>query len=387
MEIVDYRIHDVEPRWLFTELETSAGLVGWGEHVTAGGADTIATAVERLIEGHLLGSDPLPIEDHWHHMYRGGFYRGGPVLMSAIAGIDQALWDLKGKHYGAPVHEIIGGKVRDRVRVYRWIGGDDPADVGEHARQRLEEGVTAMKMNATGRVRHVDSPAVIEHARARVAEVREAIGDEADVALDFHGRVTKPMAKRLAAAVDPYDPYFIEEPVLAEHNDALSTLAEHTSASIATGERMYGRWDFKPILESGAVDVVQPDLSHAGGITEVRKIATMAAAYDVALAPHCPLGPVAFAACLNVDAACWNAVIQEQSLDIHYHDDTDLLDYLVDPSVFALEDGHVAVPDGPGLGIELDPDAFRYRADRSTEDDGDRSAPPWYHPDGSLAEW
>ncbi len=387
MEIVDYRIHHVEPRWLFTELETSTGLVGWGEHVTAGGAETVASAVERLIEGRLLGNDPLPIEDHWHHMYRGGFYRGGPVLMSAIAGIDQALWDLKGKYYDAPVHEILGGKVRDRVRVYRWIGGDDPSSVGEHASERLAEGVTAMKMNATGRVRHLESPAAVAEARARIAEVRDVIGETGDIALDFHGRVSKPMAKRIAAAVDEYDPYFIEEPVLAEHNDALPILADNTSAPIATGERMYSRAAFKPILEAGAVDVVQPDLSHAGGITEVRKIATMAAAYDVALAPHCPLGPVAFAACLNVDAASRNAVIQEQSLDIHYHQDTDLLDYLVDPSVFDIEDGHVTVPDGPGLGVELDPDAFRYQEDRSTDDDTDSSPPPWYHVDGSLAEW
>ena len=300
--IVDYELFRVPPRWLFLRLETSDGLVGWGEPVVEGRARTVETAVEELLEGHLLGEDPAAIEDHWQTMYRGGFYRGGPVLMSAIAGIDQALWDVKGKRHDAPVYELLGGKARDRIRVYQWIGGDRPADVAAQAREQVAAGFTALKMNATTEFRRVENPAAVDAARDRLGEVRAAVGDGVDVAVDFHGRVPKSMARKLAAALDEFDPMFIEEPVLPEHNESLAAIAEHTATPIATGERLFSRWDFKRVLADGAVDVIQPDLSHAGGITEVRKIAAMAEAYDVALAPHCPLGPIALAACVQIDA-------------------------------------------------------------------------------------
>ena len=381
--IADYELFAVPPRWLFLRLETDDGLVGWGEPIVEGRAKTVRAAVEELVTTTLLGADPAHIEDHWQAMYRGGFYRGGPVLMSAIAGIDQALWDLKGKRFGAPIHELLGGRVRDRVRVYQWIGGDRPADVGEAAAEKVDAGFTALKMNATATLRRVDTPRSVGDARDRLAEVRDAVGDDVDVAVDFHGRASKSMAKRLASALEPYEPLFIEEPVLPEHNDALPEIAAHTTIPIATGERMYSRWDFKAVFEQGVVDVIQPDLSHAGGITEVRKIAAMAEAYDVALAPHCPLGPIALAACLQVDACTPNALLQEQSLEIHYNTDEDVLDYLADPDVFDYEDGYVAIPDAPGLGIELDEAYVRERADTGE----DWHSPVWRHDDGSIAEW
>ncbi|WP_232687113.1 galactonate dehydratase [Halobacterium zhouii] len=383
MQITDYELFEVPPRWLFLKLTTSDGTVGWGEPVVEGRAHTVRAAVEELLDNYLLGEDPTRIEDHWQAMYRGGFYRGGPVLMSAIAGVDQALWDVKGKQLDAPVHELLGGRARDRIRVYQWIGGDRPADVGKAAREKVDAGFTALKMNATSELRRIDTPAAVEDAVERVATVRDAVGNEVDIGVDFHGRVSKPMAKRLAAAFDPYDPFFLEEPVLPEHNDALPEIAAHTSAPIATGERMYSRWDFKEVLEQGSVDVIQPDLSHAGGITEVKKIASMAEAYDVALAPHCPLGPIALASCIQVDACTPNALIQEQSLDIHYNDTNDVLDYLVDDGVFEYRDGYVDIPTAPGLGIEIDEEYVRERA----EQDVNWHNPVWRHDDGSVAEW
>ena len=382
MELVDYELFDVPPRWLFLRLETADGAVGWGEPVVEGRAHTVRAAVEELIETYLLGEDPTRVEDHWQTLYRGGFYRGGPVLLSALAGIDQALWDLKGKQLGAPVYELLGGPVRERIRVYQWVGGDRPADVGAAAREQVEAGFTALKMNATAEFERIESPAAVREAENRLAEVREAVGDEVGVAVDFHGRVAKPMAERLIGALEPYGPMFVEEPVLPEHADALPDVAASTTVPIATGERLYSRHDFKQVLESGAVDVVQPDLSHAGGITEVRKIASMAEAYDVALAPHCPLGPIALAACLQVDACAHNALIQEQSLGIHYNEDSDVLDYLADPAVFDYEEGYVSLPDGPGLGIEVDESAVREAAG-----DVDWHNPVWRHADGSVAEW
>ncbi|USZ77375.1 galactonate dehydratase [Halorussus vallis] len=383
MKITDYELMEVPPRWLFLKVTTSDGTVGWGEPVVEGRAKTVRAAVEELMDNYLIGEDPLPIEKHWQTMYRGGFYRGGPVLMSAIAGIDQALWDIKGKHFGAPVYELLGGRARERIRVYQWIGGDRPADVGDAAKEKVDAGFTALKMNATSELRFVDTPAAVESAVDRLAQVREAVGDEVDIGVDFHGRVPKPMAKRLVKALEPYEPFFVEEPVLPEHNDALPDIAAHTTTPIATGERMYSRWDFKEVFESGAVDVIQPDLSHAGGITEVKKIASMAEAYDVAVAPHCPLGPIALASCVQVDACSPNTLIQEQSLDIHYNETSDVLDYLADPDVFDYHEGYIEMPTDPGLGIEIDEETVRERAEHEV----DWHNPVWHRDDGSVAEW
>jgi galactonate dehydratase len=383
--ITDYGLFSVPPRWLFLRVETSDGLVGWGEPIVEGRSRTVAAAVRELMETYLLGEDPARIEDHWQTMYRGGFYRGGPILMSAIAGIDQALWDVKGRSFDAPIYDLLGGRARERVRVYQWIGGDRPEGVARAAEKKVEAGFDALKMNATAELRRIDSPATVAAAVERVASVREAVGPEVDVGVDFHGRASKSMAKRLASALEPSDPLFIEEPVRPEQADALPTVAAHTTIPIAAGERLFSRWDFKPLFEQGVIDVIQPDLSHAGGITEVKKIASMAEAYDVALAPHCPLGPIALASCLQVDACSPNALIQEQSLDIHYNEGSDVLDYLVAPSVFEFEDGYVSLPDGPGLGIEIDEEHVREQAREAGEIDWHN--PVWRHPDGSVAEW
>ena len=387
MRVTDYELYEVPPRWQFLKLETSDGRVGWGEpytkwHYRGDAPSATPAAVDQMMAKYVLDSDPARIEDTWQAMYRSSFYRGGPVHMSAIAGIDQALWDLKGKQLGTPVYDLMGGAARDRIRVYQWVGGDRPADVADGAREKVEVGFTALKMNATAELRRIDTPAQIEAAGERLAAVREAVGDEVDIGVDFHGRVAKSMAKRLAAELEPHDPFFIEEPVLPEHNDFLPQLAAHTTTPIATGERMFSRFDFKELLADGAVDVVQPDLSHAGGITECKKIADMAEAHDVALAPHCPLGPIALASCIQVDACSPNALIQEQSLDIHYNEGSDVLDYLADPNVFAFDDGYVDLPSEPGLGIEIDEAVVRERAG-----DVDWHNPVWRHDDGSVAEW
>jgi len=383
MKITDYELFEVPPRWLMLKVSTSDGTVGWGEPVVEGRAKTVRSAVEELMDNYLLGKDPRRIEHHWQRMYRGGFYRGGPILMSAIAGIDQALWDIKGKHFDAPVYDLLGGRTCDRIRVYQWIGGDRPSDVGDAAKEKVEEGFTALKMNVTSELRSIDTPAAVQEAVDRIAEVRDAVGDDVDIGVDFHGRASKSMAKRLAKALEPYDPMFIEEPVLSGHNDALPQLAQSTTIPIATGERMYSRWDFKEIFEQGTVDLIQPDLSHAGGISEVKKIASMAEAYDVALAPHCPLGPIALSACIQVDACTPNTLIQEQSLDIHYNRTNDVLDYLEDPGVFTYDDGYVELPEDPGLGIEIDEGFVREQAER----DVNWHNPIWKHDDGSIAEW
>lgn len=382
MKIRSYELFQVPPRWLFLKIETDEGIIGWGEPVIEGKAATVKTAVDELME-YLIGKDPMDIEDHWNVMYRAGFYRGGPILMSAIAGIDQALWDIKGKFYNAPIHQLIGGKARDKMKVYSWIGGDRPADVGLAARKMAEQGFLAVKMNATEELQYVDSYDKIDEAIKRIAAVREAVGPAFGIGIDFHGRVHKPMAKILAKEMEQYRPMFIEEPVLPENNEDLREIANHVSIPIATGERMFSKWQFKTLLKEGYVDIIQPDVSHAGGITECKKIISMAEAFDVAAAPHCPLGPIALAACLQVDATCHNAFIQEQSLGIHYNQGSDLLDYLTDKTVFEYENGYVNIPDKPGLGIEINEEHVRKMAAIGHN----WRNPVWRHQDGSVAEW
>lgn len=382
MRITKLECFIVPPRWCFLKMETDEGITGWGEPVIEGRAYTVKAAVEELSD-YLIGKDPLRIEDHWNALYRGGFYRGGPILMSAISGIDQALWDIKGKYYNAPVYQLLGGACRDSIRVYSWIGGDRPSEVGQAAKEVVDAGFTAVKMNGTEELQYIDSYEKIDQAIERIAAVRETVGDYVGIGIDFHGRVHKPMAKILAKELEAYRPMFIEEPVLAENNEALREIANHTAIPIATGERMFSRWDFKDLLADGYVDIIQPDLSHAGGITECKKIATMAEAYDVALAPHCPLGPIALASCLHVDATSHNAFIQEQSLGIHYNQGSDLLDYITDSSVFKYEDGYVKIPDGPGLGITINEKKVRQMA----EVGHNWKNPIWRHKDGSVAEW
>lgn len=382
MKIISYELFKVPPRWLFLKIETDEGIIGWGEPIVEGRADTVKAAIDELMP-LLIGNDPMHIEDHWNTMYRGGFYRGGPVLMSAISGIDQALWDIKGKFYNAPIYDLMGGKTRDKIKVYSWIAGDRPADVGNAALKARENGFTAVKMNATEEMQIIDTYQKIDWVLERVACLREAVGYTVEVGIDFHGRLHKAMAKVLAKELEQFHPMFIEEPVLPENNEALKALAQITSIPIATGERMFSRWHFKDLLASGYVDIVQPDLSHAGGITECKKIFSMAEAYDVAAAPHCPLGPIALAACLQVDASCYNAFIQEQSLGIHYNNGNDLLDYIDDRTVFQYDEGFVKIPTAPGLGITVNEDYVREKA----KEGHNWKNPIWRHADNSVAEW
>ncbi|MFQ3243532.1 MAG: galactonate dehydratase [Arenicella sp.] len=382
MKITNFRLYSVKPRWLFLAVDTDAGITGWGEPVIEGRAHSVAAAVEELSK-YLIGKDPRRINDHWQTMYRGGFYRGGPILMSAIAGIDQALWDIKGKALGQPVYELLGGLVRDKMKTYSWVGGDDPAQESEQMRTLMESGWDTFKLNGCGRLQMIDGHRAVDKVIERVATIRADLGSSVDFGLDFHGRVSVPMAKVLLRELEPFRPLFVEEPVLAEHAEQYSELSRGTSIVLAAGERMYSRFDFKRVFEAGGIGIVQPDLSHAGGITECMKIASMAEAYDVALAPHCPLGPIALAACLAVDFVSYNAVIQEQSMGIHYNQGAELLDYVKNKQDFNISDGYIKPLPKPGLGVDVDEDHVKEMAKEGC----DWKNPIWRHQDGSIAEW
>ena len=382
MKITQVNTYFVRPRWGFVEIVTDNGLTGWGEAVLEGHASAVLACVQEM-KDYLIGADPTRIEDLWSTMYRAGFYRGGGVLMSAISGIDQALWDIKGKFFGAPVYELMGGRCRDRMKVYSWIGGDRPSDVGAAAKEKMDAGFKAIKMNATEELQMIDSYDKIDAVLERVAAIRESCGKYFGIAIDFHGRVHKPMAKVLAKKLEEFDPMFIEEPVLCESMECFKEIAASCNIPIATGERLFSKYDFKRLLACGGVDIIQPDLSHAGGITEVKKIASMAEAYDVALAPHCPLGPIALAACLNVDATSYNAVIQEQSIGIHYNVGKTVLDYVENKKDFEFVDGFVELPRWPGLGVEVNKELVI----EENKTPHNWKNPVWHHADGSVAEW
>ncbi len=382
MKIKQMELFKVPPRWLFLKVTTDEGIVGWGEPIVEGRADTVAACVTEL-KDYLIGKNADQIEDLWQVLYKGGFYRGGPILTSAVSGIEQALWDIKGKRLGVPVYQLLGGPVRDKMKVYAWIGGDRPADVAQAAKQKVEEGYTALKMNATPEMEWIDSFKKVEEAVERLESVRNAVGYEIGIALDFHGRVHKGMAKTLMRELEVYRPMFFEEPLLPENLDLLPEIVKYTNTPIATGERLYTRWDFKAVFARGGVDIIQPDLSHAGGIWETRKIAAMAEVYDIAVAPHCPLGPIALAASLQLDFCTPNAIIQEQSLGIHYNEGSDLLDYLADPKVFEYEAGYVLRNNKPGLGIEINEERVREMAKIGHQ----WRNPIWRNEDGSFTEW
>jgi galactonate dehydratase len=357
----------VKPRWLFLKVHTNAGIVGLGEPLVEGRAKTVAEAVKE-VEPYLVGKDPRKVVHHWQAIYRHAFYRGGPVLTSALSGIDMALWDIKGKALGVPVYELLGGPTRNRVRVYAH------ASTPERMKQQRVRGFTAFKTQPALRrpARYVETPAQIRYAAERFAELRAAVGDDADIAVDFHGAISPATAKLLIKALEPYQPMFIEEPCQCQNHDVMAEIARGTHLPIATGERVFTKWGFREVLEKRAATILQPDLCHAGGITEVRLIAGMAEAYYAAIAPHNPLGPISLAAGVQVAASIPNFLCQEQvSLGEGYI-----------KSPFVVRDGYLDLPKGPGLGVELDENAM---ADKIGHDWTNREA--YDVDDGSVVDW
>jgi galactonate dehydratase len=368
------------PRTRLVKITTDAGLVGWGETTLEGRPRSTVAAVEELAD-YLVGKDPLRIEHHWQHIYRSAFYRGGPVLMTALSGVDQALWDIAGKHYGAPAYKLLGGAVRDRVRVYAHWGIPNLTDEGKAvARERLErlqsKGYTAFKAGPGGKWRAQEPPSVIDAFVERAYLMREWVGPDVELAFDFHGKMTPALAIEICHELAGMRPMFVEEPVPQENVDALKLVSEQVPFPIATGERLLTRWGFREIFQKQAVALIQPDASHVGGVTELKKVANMAEVYYMHLMPHCAIGPVAFAACMQVDAVVPNFLIQEQV-------DRCLGDGLLRED-WQVEDGYVPLPTKPGLGFEIDEQEAERNLEIYEEELGGEF---YYESDGSVADW
>lgn len=361
----------VKPRWLFLKIHTDAGIVGLGEPVVEGRALTCATAIKE-IEPYLVGKDPRAVVHHWQAIYRHAFYRGGPVLTSALSGIDQALWDIKGKAFGVPVYELLGGPTRNKIRVYAHVQRAGSLEQG--LKDAMAKGFTAFKTGPAKRrpARYVESPAEVKYAAERFAEMRRIVGDNIDIGVDFHGAISPAHAKMLIKALEPYNPMFIEEPCQAQNHDVMAEIARGTHLPIATGERVFTKWGFREVLEKKAATILQPDMCHAGGITEVRLIAGMAEAYYASVAPHNPLGPISLAAGMHLAASIPNFLIQEQVALGE--------GYMKKP--FTVKEGYLELPTGPGLGVELDDNLM---ADKIGHDW--RSPESYDAEDGSVVDW
>jgi galactonate dehydratase len=369
------------PRIRLVKITTDNGLVGWGETTLEGKPKSTVAAVEELSD-YLIGKDPLRIEHHWQHIYRSAFFRGGNVLMTALSGIDQALWDIAGKYYEVPVYQLLGGPVRDRIRVYAHWGISSLTDEGKSsAKDRLEwlqktGGYTAFKSGPGGKWRAHEAPSVIDGFVERAYLMREWVGLDVELAFDFHGKMTPALAIEICHELQGMRPMFVEEPVPQENVEALKLVSDHVTFPIATGERLLTRWGFREIFEKQAVAYIQPDISHVGGITELKKVANMGEVYYIHIMPHCAIGPVAFSASLHVDAAVPNFLIQEQ------------VDSGLGAGLFKgnwrVTDGHIDLPTKPGLGFEIDETEAEQDCGIYQEELGGEF---YYDSDGSVADW
>ncbi|MGX7108866.1 galactonate dehydratase [Facklamia miroungae] len=381
MIITDVKVYKVKPRWIFIKIMTDEGIEGWGEMISGTKTESVVAGALELSK-RIIGRNPFEIERIFQELHR-SFFRGGPINGTIVSGIEMALWDIKGKALNVPVYELLGGSCRDSLKVYSWIGGDRPDDVLEQAQDRFDRGFSAVKMNATEELHYIDSHEKITQVIERVASIKDKFGDKMQIGIDFHGRVHKPMAKVLAKELEPYHPMFLEEVVLPENEETFIEVAQHTSTPLATGERLYTRWQFKNIFKQGAIDIIQPDVALCGGILELRKIAAMAEAYDIGVAPHAPYGPIALAATLQVDVCSPNVFIQEQSLGIHYNKGFDLLDFVENKEIFQFKDGYLDIPTKPGLGLIMD----EKMVEEVSQEGLHWTNPSWKNYDGTIAEW
>jgi galactonate dehydratase len=367
---------DVESRnWLFVVVETDEGVSGVGEGSLPGHPLAVAAAVEEYRE-YVIGQDPARIQHLWQLMYRQPFFRSGAVTLSAMSAIEQALWDIKGKVAGLPVYELLGGRCHDRVKLYvNGPGGDSPEESAESARSLVEQGFTAMKTAIDEPVRPVQADRFVRRAAERVAAIREAVGEDVELAWDAHGRLSPAMSIKLARALEPFDVWFLEEPALPENAKALARVARATTIPVATGERLFTKWAFREVLELGGAALLQPDLSHCGGVLEARAIAAMAEVHYCGFAPHNPLGPVNTVVSAHVGMASPNFV----ALEVCVYPPGWTRGLITEP--LELRDGYLALSERPGWGVELDLElcaAHPYRPYK---------LPILEHPSGAIADW
>ncbi len=352
-DIKSFVVDCFRTNWVFVKVYTDEGIEGVGEATLEYKEKALIGAVEHIKE-YLVGKNPLHIEKHWHDIYRDAYWRGGAVLMSALSAVEMALWDILGKSLHVPIYQLMGGKVQDKVRIYvnGWFAGArEPEEFAEKARLAVKRGITAMKWDPFGKSYMHISNKELDKALSCVAAVREAVGKNVDLLIEGHGRFNVPTSIKIAKELEPFRPMFFEEPVPPDNLDALKEVKDRSPVAISAGERLYTRWDYRPMFDKMAADYIQEDISHAGGIMELKKIAAEAESRYIPFAPHNPSGPVANAATLQLAATCPNFCILEiMYSDVEWRKD-------VTNESLTYKDGFITIPDKPGLGIEIDEDA------------------------------
>ena len=368
-EVKTFNMRGVARNWLFAKVETDEGVYGWGEGTLEGQEYAVEQAIHTLVDRLLVGKDPTRIEYHWQVMYRHGFWRGGPVLGSAVAAIDHALWDIAGKVCGVPVYKLLGGPVRDRVRVYTH------ANSPEEIKRSIDElGFTAFKCTGWYTGQDIDEREIVPELRERIAGYRELVGPDVDILYDNHGLSRPSQAIAMLRAVEEYDLYFFEEPTQPDNLQNLARVraAANVKTPIATGERLYHRWDYRYLVENQLADIIQPDICHCFGISELRRIAALAETYYINIAPHNPNGPICTAASVHVCAASPNFAILESIQSPPWHD-------RVQKEPLKFVNGYIELPTTPGLGVDLDEEVIQSRPYEA------QGYPGFYYLDGSPA--
>ena len=352
MKVIDIKPFVVDcfrTNWVFVKVYTDEGIDGVGEATLEYKEKALLGALEHIKE-YLVGKDPRQIEKHWHDIYRDAYWRGGAVLMSALSAVEMALWDILGKSLGVPVYQLLGGKVHDKVRIYvnGWFAGaKEPEEFAQKAKIAAERGITALKWDPFGKNYMNISGAELDKALRNVAAVREAVGAGVDLLIEGHGRFNIPTATKIAKELEQFKPMFFEEPVPPDNLDALRSVKDKSPVAISAGERLYTRWDYRLMFDKMAADYIQPDISHAGGVMELKKIAAEAESRYIPFAPHNPSGPVANAATLQLAATCPNFEILEiMYSDVEWRED-------VTDEKLEYSDGYMTIPDAAGLGIEI----------------------------------
>jgi galactonate dehydratase len=373
---VEPLVVDIGPRnWLFVVVETDEGVSGIGEGSLPGHPRAVEAAVEEYRE-YVVGEDPARIQHLWQLMYRQPFFRSGGVTLSAMSAIEQALWDIKGKVAGLPVYELLGGRCHDRLKLYaNGPTGETPEELAEDAQALVESGFKALKTQSTTPVLPVQGDGIFRRAAEQVEALRNAVGEDVEIAWDAHGRLTPAMSIKLARALEPYNVWFLEEPALPENAKGLAQVARAKCILVATGERLFTKWAFREVLELGGAALLQPDLSHCGGVLEGRAIASMAEVYFCGFAPHNPLGPVNTVVSAHVGMASPNFV----ALEICLYAPDWTRELVTDPIVFS--GGYLELSDKPGWGVELDVELCRAHPYKPSK------LPILRHPSGAVADW
>ena len=358
MKITDIKVYLVQHGGTYVKIETDEGLCGWGE-ATLGYSPQSVTGMLNDMRLYLVGQDPMRIELIWQSLFRDMFMRGGPSHMAAISGIDMALWDLKGKAYGQPVYQLLGGAAHDRLRLYSHIHGKSAEAIAREARELVATGITMVRFRAFHNwdpERRFYMDRGVAEQLEYLAAIREAVGPEVDIIVECHGRYDPVWATRLARESEPYRPFFIEDPIRQENPEAMRVLREHCNVPLAAGERYHSRWDFRDVIVNQYLDYIRPDICHCGGISEMRKIAALAETYYIGVVPHNTQGPLAMAACMHTALAIDNVPVVEA---IYANPkNRNARDYAYTQPWPQVEDGFALPPQGPGLGMEVDEQAL-----------------------------